>query len=70
MSLNAGADLLLLNCGYDLTYQVHAAVVDGVRRGEIPPGRLNEALHRVLQAKERFEISERQPSRDRVVKAK
>lgn len=59
MSLNAGADLLLLNCGYDVTSQVHATLVDGVRRGEISPGRLDEALHRVLQAKERFRILER-----------
>lgn len=56
MALNAGADVLLLNCGDEMTRKVHATLVEQVRRGEISRARLDEALHRVLQTKERFGI--------------
>jgi beta-N-acetylhexosaminidase len=55
-ALQAGADMLLFNCGHALNYQAHAAIVDAVRRGEIPAARLDEAVRRVLIAKERFGI--------------
>ncbi len=55
-ALNAGADMLLFNCGHALNRQAHAAIVDAVTRGEIPLTRLDEAVRRVLIAKERFGI--------------
>ena len=56
-ALKAGADMLFFNCGHVLNYQAHAALVEGVRRGEIPMRRLDEAVSRILLAKERFGIS-------------
>ncbi|MSP12090.1 MAG: beta-N-acetylhexosaminidase [Chloroflexi bacterium] len=53
-ALAAGADLLLFNCGHALNYQAHTALQEGVRYGEIPSARLDEAVRRVLQAKARF----------------
>jgi beta-N-acetylhexosaminidase len=55
-ALKAGADILLYNCGHAMNHQAHAALVDAIRRGEIPAARLEEAVHRVLVAKERFGI--------------
>ena len=55
-ALKAGADLLLFNCGHAMNRQAHAAIVEAVRRGEIPASRLDEAVRRVLVAKERFGI--------------
>ena len=55
-ALQAGADMLLFNCGHALNRQAHAAIVEAVTRGEIPMTRLDEAVRRVLTAKERFGI--------------
>ncbi|MBI3941696.1 MAG: beta-N-acetylhexosaminidase [Chloroflexi bacterium] len=55
-ALAAGADLLLFNCGHALNYQAHIALQEGVRFGEIPKARLDEAVRRVLRAKEQFGI--------------
>ncbi len=55
-ALKAGADMLLFNCGHALNHQAHAALVDAVRRGEIPAARLDDAVRRVLIAKERFGV--------------
>jgi beta-N-acetylhexosaminidase len=55
-ALQAGADLLLFNCGHAMNRQAHAAIVDAARRGEIPSARLDEAVRRVLIAKERFGV--------------
>ncbi|MEW5719262.1 MAG: beta-N-acetylhexosaminidase [Chloroflexota bacterium] len=55
-ALQAGADMLLFNCGHALNRQAHAAIVDAVRRGEISMARLDEAVRRVLAAKERFGV--------------
>ena len=55
-ALQAGADMLLFNCGHALNRQAHAAIVDAVTRGKIPMTRLDEAVQRVLTAKERFRI--------------
>lgn len=53
-ALKAGADILLFQSGYEINRQAHAMIVERVRRGEIPPERLDEAVHRVLAAKARF----------------
>ena len=53
-ALKAGADLLLFNSGYEQHRQAHAMIVERVQRGEIPEARLDEAVRRVLTAKERF----------------
>jgi beta-N-acetylhexosaminidase len=55
-ALQAGADMVLFNCGLALNRQAHAAIVNAVQRGEIPIARLDEAVRRVLTAKERFGI--------------
>ena len=55
-ALKAGADMLFFNCGHTLNYGAHAALVEGVGRGEIPMARLDEAISRILLAKERFGI--------------
>jgi beta-N-acetylhexosaminidase len=53
-ALQAGADMLLFNCSHGLIREAHAAIVDAVRRGEVPTARLDEAVRRVLRTKERF----------------
>lgn len=53
-ALKAGADVLLFNNGYELHRQAHRLIVDWVQRGVIPQARLDEAVRRVLSAKERF----------------
>lgn len=56
-ALKAGADMLLFNCGHALNFQAHAVLVEGLRRGDIPMARVNEAVSRILSAKERFSIT-------------
>ncbi len=53
-ALAAGADVLLFNHGHALHRQAHALILDRLARGQLPPGRLDEAAARVLAAKERF----------------
>ena len=53
-SLKAGADMLLISHGFEIHRQAHAMVVDWVRRGEIPEARLDQAVGRVLAAKQRL----------------
>jgi beta-N-acetylhexosaminidase len=53
-SLKAGADVLLISHGLEIHRQAHAMVVDWVRRGQIPEARLDDAVQRVLAAKERL----------------
>jgi len=55
-ALKAGADILLLQTGYTMHRQVHAMLVDHVQRGIIPQARLDEAVRRILLAKEKFGI--------------
>jgi beta-N-acetylhexosaminidase len=55
-SLRAGADVLLFQTGYAMHRQVHALLVEHVRRGVIPPARLDEAVRRILLAKQHFGI--------------
>jgi len=53
-ALKAGADVLLFQSGYEIHRQAQAMIVERVRRGEIPPERLDEAVRRILTAKARF----------------
>jgi beta-N-acetylhexosaminidase len=68
-ALKAGADILLFNRGYDIHRQAHQEIMAAVRRGEISQARLDEAVRRILAAKEKFEIltNDRRPlTADRV----
>lgn len=55
-ALKAGADILLFQTGYAMHRQVHAMLVDHVQRGVIPQARLDEAVRRILLAKEKYSI--------------
>ncbi|MEW4285778.1 glycoside hydrolase family 3 N-terminal domain-containing protein [Priestia koreensis] len=50
-ALAAGADLLLVCHEYDHQLDVYNGIVEGVKSGEIPESRLNEAVTRVLTHK-------------------
>jgi len=68
-ALKAGADILLFQTGYTMHAQVQAMLVDHVQRGVIPMARLDEAVRRVLIAKQKFgllAIDRRPPTIDRV----
>lgn len=53
-ALAAGADLLLFNQGHADHRAAHALILQQVAAGAIPMSRLDEAVLRVLRAKERF----------------
>lgn len=53
-ALKAGADVLLFQTGYAMHREAHAALVDAVKRGEIPEARVDDALRRVMRVKEQF----------------
>ncbi len=53
-ALQAGADLLLFNSGYKLHQDAIVQIAADVRAGTIPVARLDQAVRRVLLAKERF----------------
>ncbi len=55
-ALKAGADILLFNRDHALHRAAHAMVVDWVKRGEIHVARLDEAVRRVLAAKDWFRV--------------
>jgi beta-N-acetylhexosaminidase len=55
-ALAAGADLLAFNTDLKVYRKAHARIVQGVRDGEIPMARLDDAVRRVLRAKERYGI--------------
>lgn len=55
-SLRAGADILLFNRGFELHRQAIQMIVDWVQRGVIPQARLDQAVRRVLLAKEKYGI--------------
>ncbi len=55
-ALKAGADILLFHGDYAQHRQAHALIVNQVKSGQIPQARLDEAVRRVLAAKERFGI--------------
>ncbi|KOO37398.1 glycosyl hydrolase family 3 [Priestia koreensis] len=50
-ALAAGADLLLVCHEYDHQLDVYNGIVEGIKSGEIPESRLNEAVTRVLTHK-------------------
>lgn len=53
-ALKAGADVLLFQTGYAMHRETHAALVDAVKRGEIPEARVDDALRRILRVKNQF----------------
>ena len=55
-ALRAGADILLFQTGYAMHTQVHTMLVDHVQRGVIPITRLDQAVRRILLAKQKFGI--------------
>ncbi len=55
-AFKAGADILAFHGDYAQHRQAHQLIVDKVKSGEIPMARLDEAVRRVLVAKQRFGI--------------
>lgn len=55
-AFKAGADLLLFQTAYEMHREVHAALIQKVKSGEISTERLDESVRRILGAKERFGI--------------
>ncbi len=55
-AFKAGADLLLFQTGYEMHREVHAALVQAVRSGEVSKERLDDSVRRIIAAKERFGI--------------
>ncbi len=55
-ALRAGADIVLLQTGYTMHRQVHTMLVEHVQRGVIPMTRLDQAVRRILLAKQKFGI--------------
>ncbi len=53
-ALAAGADVLLFNTDADTLWEAHATIVRWVQGGRIDPARLDEAVLRILAAKQRF----------------
>ena len=55
-ALKAGADLLLFNKGFDDHKKAIALIIAQVKSGEIPRARLDQAVKRILIAKEKFGV--------------
>lgn len=53
-ALAAGADVLLFNTSPDTLWEAHATIVRWVQGGRLDPARLDEAVLRILAAKQRF----------------
>lgn len=53
-ALAAGADVLLFNTDYAVLREAHALIVRWVADGKLDPARLDEAVLRILAAKQRF----------------
>lgn len=53
-ALAAGADVLLFNTSVDILREAHAAIVRRVEGGRLDPARLDEAVLRILAAKQRY----------------
>ncbi|MBI5650746.1 MAG: beta-N-acetylhexosaminidase [Chloroflexi bacterium] len=62
-ALRAGADILLFQTGYAMHRQVHAQLLDHVQRGVISQTRLDQAVARILRAKQQFGILNPRPER-------
>jgi beta-N-acetylhexosaminidase len=66
-ALQAGADVLLFNTTLENYRAVHAEILTWVRAGKIPQARLNDAVRRVLRAKQRVAaLDASRPALDRV----
>lgn len=65
MALKAGVDMILLGADkgvdYDVQIEVHRAIVNAVRRGELSEARLDEALSRILSWKDKLPLSSGEP---------
>lgn len=61
-ALAAGADLLLFNTGYAVHRDTIERIANEVRSGAIPAARLDQAVRRVLRAKEKFGILKPAPA--------
>jgi beta-N-acetylhexosaminidase len=55
-ALQAGADLLLFNKGFDDHKKAVALIIAQVKSGEIPQARLDQAVKRILIAKQKFGV--------------
>lgn len=55
-ALEAGADLLLMNCSHTLVYRVYTTLLEQASSGKISRERLEQAVRRILAAKERYGI--------------
>ncbi len=55
-ALKAGADLLLFNKGFDDHKKAIALIIAQIKSGEIPQARLDEAVKRILIAKQKFGV--------------
>lgn len=53
-ALAAGADVLLFNTSADTLWEAHGTIVRWVQGGRLDPARLDEAVLRLLAAKQRF----------------
>lgn len=51
LAINAGADMVLIPWRLEKKEEVWAALLDAAREGELPQGRLDEAVRRILRAK-------------------
>ncbi len=56
-ALEAGADILLFHGDYAQHREAHQLIVDKIKSGEIPMARLDEAVKRLLLAKQHFGIT-------------
>lgn len=59
-ALAAGADILLLQSGFEMHRQVRQELIARLTSGEIPMARLDQAVRRVLLLKQRFGILNRE----------
>lgn len=53
-ALQAGADVLLFNRGYDIHREAFRQILEGVKRGTISMSRVNDAVLRILRAKQQY----------------
>jgi beta-N-acetylhexosaminidase len=58
-ALNAGADMLLISGSAGDQQAAYIAVLRAVQRGRVPRARLNEAVGRILLAKQDYRLIRR-----------
>lgn len=64
MALKAGADMVLVSHTRELQVAAYRAVLAAVRSGELAESRLDEAVQRILAAKQSFGVPNPLPSRE------